>query len=256
MLGPLVVGGFERVILPDVNAVRAREGLAALSGAADLAASTPLLLSMTAEPFEYPRSDWPASVRLIGPCSWEPPAAPPPWLAEVEHPIVLVSTSSEFQDDAQLIRVALEALADQPVHVVATIPAQAATGFTVPPNAHLDRFVPHSAVLPRAACAVTHGGMGVTQKALTHGVPVCAVPFGRDQAEVARRVETAGAGVRFARRKLGGRNAARALRDAVTAATACVDGARTVADAFERAGNGRAGADAVEQTLLLSAATS
>jgi UDP:flavonoid glycosyltransferase YjiC (YdhE family) len=49
-------------------------------------------------------------------------------------------------------------------------------------------------VLDRAACAVTHGGMGATQKALAHGVPVCVVPFGRDQLEVARRVRTAGAG--------------------------------------------------------------
>ena len=30
--------------------------------------------------------------------------------------------------------------------------------------------------------------MGITQKALAAGVPVCAVPFGRDQFEVARRV--------------------------------------------------------------------
>jgi hypothetical protein len=36
--------------------------------------------------------------------------------------------------------------------------------------------------------------MGATQKALAHGVPVCAVPFGRDQLEVARRVEVAAAG--------------------------------------------------------------
>jgi hypothetical protein len=35
------------------------------------------------------------------------------------------------------------------------------------------------------------------QKALARGVPVCAVPFGRDQLEVARRVEVAGAGTRL-----------------------------------------------------------
>ena len=36
--------------------------------------------------------------------------------------------------------------------------------------------------------AVTHGGIGATQKALARGVPVCVVPFGHDQFEVARRV--------------------------------------------------------------------
>ena len=45
---------------------------------------------------------------------------------------------------------------------------------------------------------MTHAGMGATQKALAHGVPVCAVPFGRDQLEVARRVEVAHAGTRLA----------------------------------------------------------
>jgi UDP:flavonoid glycosyltransferase YjiC (YdhE family) len=45
--------------------------------------------------------------------------------------------------------------------------------------------------------AVTHGGMGATQKALAPGVPVCVVPFGRDQPEVARRVEVAGAATRL-----------------------------------------------------------
>ena len=64
-------------------------------------------------------------------------------------------------------------------------------GLPRPPNATICRFVPHAAVLARASCAVTHGGMGTTLKALDRGVPVCAVPFARDQAEVARRVEVA-----------------------------------------------------------------
>ena len=42
-----------------------------------------------------------------------------------------------------------------------------------------------SPILEIAACVVCHGGMGITQKALAAGVPVCAVPFGRDQPEVA-----------------------------------------------------------------------
>lgn len=40
-------------------------------------------------------------------------------------------------------------------------------------------------LLERAACGVTYGGIGTTQKALACGVPVCAVPFGRDQLEIA-----------------------------------------------------------------------
>ena len=79
---------------------------------------------------------------------------------------MLVTTSSEFQDDGVLVRTALEALADEPVSVVATMPAGVPDDLVVPANARVERFVPHGPVLERAAVAVTHGGMGGTQKAL------------------------------------------------------------------------------------------
>jgi UDP:flavonoid glycosyltransferase YjiC (YdhE family) len=62
----------------------------------------------------------------------------------------------------------------------------------VPANARVEEFVAHSHVLPHAEVVVTHGGMGATQKALTAGVPVVVVPWGRDQAEVGRRAEARG----------------------------------------------------------------
>ena len=49
-------------------------------------------------------------------------------------------------------------------------------------------------MLLRASVVVCHGGAGVTFKAPAHGVPVCAAAFGRDQLEVARRLERTGAG--------------------------------------------------------------
>jgi hypothetical protein len=45
----------------------------------------------------------------------------------VEVTIVLVTTSSEFQDDGRLVSCALEAPAEEPVHVVATLPSGDAT---------------------------------------------------------------------------------------------------------------------------------
>ena len=47
----------------------------------------PLMLYMTAVPFEYPRSDWPPSVRMVGPGVWDPPARPPSWLEEISRPL-------------------------------------------------------------------------------------------------------------------------------------------------------------------------
>ena len=245
LLRPVVLGAVEKAILAPVNEVRAAAGLTALSEPDELFRRPPLVIYATAEPFEYPRRDWPPNVVMVGPMAWDPPAEPPPWLADVEGPIVLVTTSSEFQDDGRLVRTALEALADEPVTVVATVPAGDLEGFAVPRNAHVERFVPHSAVLGRAACAITHGGMGATQKALSRGVPVCAVPFGRDQHEVARRVEVAGAGTRLPARRLDAGRLRSAVRQAMTRRA----GAERVAAAFTAAGGAVAAADAFERQL-------
>jgi MGT family glycosyltransferase len=245
VLRPLLFRSFERAMLPRLNDVRTGIGLEPLAGAAELFTRPPVMLYMTADGFDYPRSDWPDSIRMIGPGAWDPPADPPDWLEDVDRPIVLVTTSSEFQDDGRLVATALEALADEPVHVVATLPSADPRGYPAGPNAHVLPFVPHAPLLERAACAVTHGGMGATQKALAAGVPVCVVPFGRDQLEVARRVVVAGAGTKVAAQRL---NAAR-LRTAVRRAMEMGDGARVVADAFARAGGAPAGADALEGLL-------
>jgi MGT family glycosyltransferase len=244
-LRPLVFGGVERIVTPRVNEIRSGVGLPSLPDATAMFTAPPLLIYLTAEPFEYPRSDWPANVRMVGPCDWDPPAEPPEWLAEEGDPLVLVTTSSEFQDDARLVRCALEALDGQPLRVVVTAPSLHPSDFEVPANARVLSFAPHSPLLERAACAITHGGMGATQKALSRGVPVCAVPFGRDQLEVARRVELAAAGARLPARRLSPER----LRAKVHEAIECRDGARRVAAGYDAAGGPRTAADAFERLL-------
>jgi MGT family glycosyltransferase len=238
----VLVGSLERAMRAGLNRVRERLGVPPIEGIDEMFTSIPLLLYMTAEPFEYPRSDWPPNLRLIGACDWDPPAEAPSWLEEIEEPIVLVTTSSEFQDDARLVQGALEALAGERVHVVATLPSGDPASLDRPPNSRVLSFVPHAPILDRAACAITHGGMGATQKALARGVPVCVVPFGRDQLEVARRVEVCGAGTRLSPRRL----SAKRLRAAVSEAMRCAPGARRVAERYRAAGGATAGADAVE----------
>jgi MGT family glycosyltransferase len=247
LLRPIVFGTLVKTFLPPVNQIRAAAGLPPATGN-DFMVRSPLVLYMTAEPFEYPRRDWPANVELIGPCPWDPPAEPPAWLDEVARPLVLVTTSSEFQDDGRLVQMALDGLGHEDVEIVATLPAQNPAAFAdVPANARVLPFVPHEPLLERAAVVVTHGGMGATQKALARGVPVCAVPFGRDQLEVARRVEVSGAGTRLPALKLSPER----LRDAVLEAMHKRPGAERIAEAFSAAGGPPRAADLFE--LLLPA---
>lgn len=176
----IVISPLKRVMLPPVNKIRAEVNVRPVASMDEFLRRAPLMLLASSKPFQYTQTDWGDAVQMIGPCVLDPgPDAVPDWLASIERPIVLVTTSSEKQADANLVPTAMAALADEPVHVVATLPAGQPDGVTASPNATVCRFLPHGAVLDRAVCAVTHGGMGATQKALARGVPVCVVPYGR-----------------------------------------------------------------------------
>lgn len=247
----LALGSLERIVAREVNGLRAELGVAPFTtlDAAFLAAS--LVLAYTAEPFEYPRSDWPSEVRLVGPGLWEPPAQAPAWLDDVTRPLVLVTCSTLFQNDRRLAEVACRAFAGEPLDVVVTTGDVDPATLAPPPNVRVERYVPHSPVLGRAACVVCHAGMGITQKALAHGVPVVAVPFGRDQPEVARRVEVARAGVRLPARRL----TPERLRASVARARQLSPGAQRIAAAFAGAGGAPAAASALEQLAGAAVAT-
>lgn len=247
LLRPMVSGPIERTMLGPMNAARSVVGAVPVSSADDYVRRAPLILVATAEPFEYPRPDWGSTAELIGLCEYEPPPTESvDWIARGDEPLVLVTTSSERQDDENLAITAMRALADEPVRVVATFPAGVPEGIEVPANAIATGFLPHSALLARATCAVTHGGMGATLKALARGVPVCVVPYGRDQFEVARRAELAQCGTRLPRSRL---SAAR-LHAKITQAMSMAAGARRVAAGLAAAGGPSRGADLVEQRLL------
>jgi MGT family glycosyltransferase len=242
LLRPVVLGVLERTMLPQLNSARLLAGVPPVRDAHDLLTRAPLTLYSTSTAFEYPRSDWPASFCFVGPLTWDPPTERPAWVDSLRRPVALVTTSSEFQDDGALVHTALAALADEDLDVVATMPAGVSSRLEIPPNAHVAEFVPHSFVLPRTAVAITHGGMGATQKALAAGVPVVVVPWGRDQAEVGRRAEAAAAGLVLPRRKL----SPGALRTAVRRAQGLRPAAQALAARMASEGGASLAADRLE----------
>jgi len=242
-----VVRAIEKVMLPPINAIRADLDVRAVESIDESLRRAPLLLVASGKPFQYPRTDWGDAVQMIGPCVLDhDPETIPDWLESIDRPIVLVTTSSEQQADANLVTTAIAALAQEPVHVVATVPAGPPEGVPTSSNATVCRFVPHGLVLDRAVCAVTHGGMGATQKALARNVPVCVVPYGRDQFEVARRVEVARCGTRLPAKKLSPPRLRAKVREAMT----MTDGVRQVAEGFAATGGVARGADLFELRVL------
>lgn len=120
-----------------------------------------------------------------------------PWSTDDPTPVVLLSfsTVTEQRDQAMLQR-ALDALADLPVHVVATTGAIVDPAELVAPtNAWLTSFADHDQLMERAALVVGHGGHGTTMRALRHGLPIVGIPAkGADQAPNLQMVEAWGAG--------------------------------------------------------------
>jgi UDP:flavonoid glycosyltransferase YjiC (YdhE family) len=156
--------------------------------------SEELVLVATFPQLEYPRR-WPPEVKVTGPMEFELPY-PDIELPRGDAPLVLVAPSTAKDPEADLVRAALEGLAEEPVRVVATTNrAQPQWQIEVPDNAVLVDWLSYSQVLPQAALVICHGGHGTTVRALGVGVPVLCCPVAGDMAENAIRVAWAGAGL-------------------------------------------------------------
>jgi UDP:flavonoid glycosyltransferase YjiC (YdhE family) len=237
---------FARSMLPALNELRREAALPPLRSPLDHLHGPDRLLVLTGEPLEYPRHDLPAHVRVVGPQLWEPAAATPAWLLAPGDPWVLVTCSTGYQGDERLAAAAIEALRDLPARVLVTLAGAHATA-RVPeaPNVRVERFVPHARVLDRALAAICHSGMGIVQKALAARVPIVAVPFARDQPEVARRVAEARAGVAVSARRL----TARRLRVAFERSVALRPGLESLATRLDAATSADRFANAAEELL-------
>lgn len=166
-----------------------------------------LVLVTTFPQLEYPRR-WPESVRVVGPAPFELPH-PEIELPAGDDPLVLIASSTVPDPRRRLVRDGLEALADEPVRVVAALNRRGERWpHPIPSNARVVDWVPYSQVMGEASLVVSSGGMGTVNRALTEGVPVMVCPTGADTAENGARVTWAGAGLSLPR-TLRGRRAIR-----------------------------------------------
>ena len=109
----------------------------------------------------------------------------------------------------------------------------------------ITKFLPHASVIPKVDVVITHGGMGTTQRALAAGVPVCVIPWGRDQNETARRVEICGAGIMIPRNKL----SAELLRSSVKEAITRKAESEKIAASFKKAGGADRAVELIREIL-------
>ena len=242
--GPLLAMGLRRG-RDELNETRARLGLGPIErfhgGISEL-----LALVATLPQLEYPRR-WPAHVRVTGPLFFELPGEEME-LPEGDESLVVIAPSTSQDPECELLRVALDALADEPVRVLATTNRhRPERPVEVPPNAELVDWVLYSQVMPAADAIICHGGHGTVARSLAAGTPLLVCPFVGDMAENAARVAWSGAGlsvprrllsrraVRFAVRRLLGEETFGARAREIAVWSAENDGAATAADLVEAA---------------------
>ena len=193
--------GFGTWGFDDVNEIRAELGLEPVSVDGNtifVELQRRCAVELVALPAEFDSRDEPQrNVLHVGPLFEEDTdgsAIDLPWAADDPTPIVVVGLSSQYMHQEALFARILTALAELPVHVLATTGLELDPDeLDVPARVELRRYVPHGAVLPRAALMVTHAGTGSLIAAFAHGVPCVCVPLGRDQPRNAARAVELGA---------------------------------------------------------------
>ena len=163
-----------------------------------------LVLSGTMRSFEYPRPDCPPQVVFTGPLLENSDEAftPPAWWGDLDHATVVHVTQGTISNDpAQLLRPTLEALADEPVLVVACtgrIDGGLEALGPLPANARVASYIPYGALLPKTSLVLTNGGFQGVQAVLSHGIPMITAGESEDKPEVCARLQRTGAAIDLA----------------------------------------------------------
>ncbi|WP_157248287.1 glycosyltransferase [Nonomuraea typhae] len=182
--------------LPALNAARRENGLAPLESVMAAFGRVDRALVLSPRVLDYAGRTFPSYVRHTGPRLEDPAWAGELRLPGGDAPLALVGLSSTYMNQTTLLGRIGEALGTLPVRgLMTTGPAVDPASVHAPGNVLVTTSVPHSEALRHAAVTITHAGHGTVVKALAAGVPLVSIPLGRDQMEVARRVEAAGAGI-------------------------------------------------------------
>jgi UDP:flavonoid glycosyltransferase YjiC (YdhE family) len=188
--------------LPMLNEARASLQLAPCANVLELFDRPARLLIAMSAAFDFPADFLPGNVRYIGPLldasDWSRPWIFS-WPRRFDRPRALVSFSTTNQDQTDALQRTVNAIGRIKMDAVATLgPALEDHSLHAPANVTLLASAPHDAVMKEVSLVVTHGGHGTVSRALLHGLPLLVMPMGRDQNDIAARVEACGAGLTLA----------------------------------------------------------
>ena len=189
--------------LPKINEIRLSYHLEPLNNLINLLHQADRRLIQTSKTFDFPLIPAPENVRYTGPVLDDPD-----WVGQWENqwdindlrPLVVVSLSSTFQNQAGTIQRCIDAIGQLDVKGLVTLGmAMENEEFNLPQNVKIIKSAPHSLVFPLADLVITHGGHGTIMRALSHGLPLICMPMGRDQNDNAAKISYHGCGVKLSK---------------------------------------------------------
>ena len=174
-------------------------------------------------PRMFPTENLPPHHRYLGPIIWSPPVALPEWWNKLppDRPVIYLTLGSSGQ--ASLTQVVLDALADLPVTVVASM-AGAAMAPRCPANVYLADYLPGAEAAARSKLVVCNGGSPTSHQALAAGVPVLGIASNMDQFLNMRAITEANAGAVMRADRLRASNVRRLVLQ-LLASSVCTQGA-------------------------------
>ena len=200
LLRGLAARFIDPVALPDVNAARARAGLAPVGALIDtLFSIADLSILLFPAWFAPTQPDWPRPLLRAGFPLYDPdPHAPlsselQRFLGQGGRPLVVTPGTGNRQARAWFEHAA-EAARMLGQRAIFLTPHRDQLPGTLPCHVLWQDYVPLRALLPHACVLVHHGGIGTTAEALHAGAAQLVLPLAHDQFDNAARVAALGVG--------------------------------------------------------------
>jgi MGT family glycosyltransferase len=146
-----------------------------------------LYLAFLPAEFLHPDLAPPPTVHFLRPVSFNRSGSEtlPEWMAHLPaRPIVHASLGTVFNRTPGVFEAIIKGLRDQAINLIVAVGRDqdpAAFGIQ-PPNVRIERYIPHTLLLPHCDVVITHGGFSSVMACIEQGLPMVALPLaGGDQ---------------------------------------------------------------------------
>jgi MGT family glycosyltransferase len=170
---------------PNLDSLRARYGLPPDPQLAMLHRF--LYLAFLPPTFLHPDLAPPPTVHFLRPVCFNQSGTEtlPGWIAHLAaHPIVHASLGTVFHRTPGVFEAIIAGLKDEAINLIVAVGRdQDPSAFgNQPPNIRIERYIPHTLLLPHCDAVITHGGFSSVMACVEQGLPMVALPLaGGDQ---------------------------------------------------------------------------